>query len=106
MYLSGHIKLTLHGLNFFLDNPQLFFKLFSLGLIGSLHRLEVSDSVLRLARLVGELLHLLLDAVHVCSVWVWAVVVRSPRYRTGNEPLRSFTITEKALVALSHLRHN
>ena len=94
MYLSGHIKLTLHGLNFFLDNPQLFFKLFSLGLIGSLHRLEVSDSVLRLARLVGELLHLLLDAVHVCSVWVWAVVVRSPRYRAGNEPFAKFEVLQ------------
>ena len=51
-------------LHLLLDVPQLLFELLCLKLIGCLDVLKVGNPGLSTGRLVGELLHLLLDRVH------------------------------------------
>merc|ERR1719336_2021196 len=61
---STDIEGTLHGLHLLLDVADLLLKLVRLSLVLSLDLLKVGDPGLGVRRLVGQLLHLLLDAVH------------------------------------------
>ena len=97
-YLSTNIILTLHCLNFLLDDPQLFFKFFSFGFIGSSDRLKMCNSPFSLSSFLKGIFFILQPII--ISMTEKDAFARSDVHtQVGDTKTKMFCVTLKMILS-------